>query len=321
MGVVLPDDEPLPAGLEALEDDAEVRVGRVGRDAEDVVAAADTLFVWEFREPVLARSWQRAERLSWVHTASAGVDAVVFPDLVDSDVVVTNTRGVLDDAIAEFVLGAMLLFAKDLHTTLALQREHRWRHRESERLAGKHVLVVGAGSIGRSIARLCRAAGTTVDGLARSARTDDPDFARVGAADELHELLARADFVVISAPLTEATRGMIGARELELMQRSSRLINVGRGPIVDEEALLEALRAGEIAGAALDVFAEEPLPADHPLWDEPGVVVSPHQSGDFVGWREAFTDVFVENFRRWRSGQPLENVVDKAAAVGEANSA
>ncbi len=320
VGVLVPEGNPMPPGLEPLSGEAVVRLVRSREELIDVARDAHVFCVWDFRGQRLREVWPEARQLQWVHTASAGVDAVMFPELAASDVVVTNTRGVLDDAIAEFVLGAMLIFTKGFHTTLALQRDRHWRHRESERLAGRHVVVIGAGSIGRAVARLCRQAGTTVEGVAREPRADDPDFDRVIGSADLHTALPRASFVVVCAPLTAETRGMLGAEEFAALPPGARVINVGRGPVIDEFALLEALRSGHIAGAALDVFETEPLPTDHPFWSMDEVIVSPHMAGDFAGWEEAFSEVFVDNFRRWTRGEPLRNVVDKGRAVAPATS-
>lgn len=310
VGVLVAEGDGMPPGLGVLGSEADLRLTHTTEELAEIIGDAEALCVWEFREPRLAKVWGEAQRLQWVHAASAGVDAIVFPELTDSDVVVTNTRGVLDDAIAEWVLACLLAFVKDLPTTLALQRRRRWRHRETERIAGRRVVVVGAGSIGRSVARLCTATGMRVDGVARRARRDDPDFGTVTTAAGMHDLLAGTDFLVVCAPLTEHTRGLVGAAELAALPRGARLVNVGRGPVVDEGALVEALESGHLAGAALDVFGEEPLPRDHRFWDMEQVIVSPHMAGDFVGWQQAFSEVFVDNFRRWRAGEPLLNVVD-----------
>lgn len=300
-----------PPGLDRIREDAEFRFARDGRELEEEIPGAEALFVWDFRSTELRDAWRRADSLRWVHVAGAGVDAVLFPALVESEVVLTNSRGIFDRSIAEYVLGVMLLFAKDFHRTFDLQRRREWLHRETEMLAGRRLLVVGAGPIGRTIARLARCAGMEADAVARTARSSDEDFGRVYASGELDEALSEADYVVVAAPLTAQTEGMFGSRQFGLMKRGARFINVGRGPIVEEAALLEALRGGEISGAALDVFREEPLPEDHPFWEMSQVIVSPHMSGDFVGWLEALGGLFVENFRRWRRGEELINVVDK----------
>lgn len=317
--VLLPPSDELPPGLDTIRDDADLRIARGPDQLASLIGDTVVVCNWEFRTNHLAAVWDEARRLEWVHTASAGVDAVMFPGLARSDVIVTNTQGVLDDTIAEWVLGVMLLFTKDLHTTLELQRKRLWKHRESERLAGRTAVVVGAGSIGRAVGRLCAAVGMEVKGVARR-RRDDPVFGSVAGIDELSGLLPEADFLVLSTPLTAETRGLVGADELAALPGHARVINVGRGPVIDEGALIDALRSGRVAGAALDVFDEEPLPAEHPYWDMSQVVVSPHQSGDFEGWEEAFSGVFVDNYRRWRKGAPMENVVDKDSLATEAES-
>jgi phosphoglycerate dehydrogenase-like enzyme len=241
------------------------------------------------------------------------VDRLLFPDLVGSSVVVTNSRGIFDRPIAEYVLGLVLAIAKDLPTTLQLQREGSWQHRETQRIDTQCALVIGTGSIGRAVGALLRAAGMSVSGVGRTARGDDADLGVVHAASDLAELLPAADYVVVAAPLTDSTRGMFGAEAFARMKGTAWLVNVGRGALLVEDDLLTALGSGEIGGAALDVFRQEPLPTDHPLWTMPNVIVSPHMSGDFVGWLEALVALFADNVDRWLAGQPLRNEVDKQA--------
>nr|WP_245679582.1 D-2-hydroxyacid dehydrogenase [Actinomadura hibisca] len=278
----------------------------------EALPSADVLFMWHFWSEALADAWPDAGGgPGWVHIASAGVDRLLFPALADGPTVVTNSRGVFDEPIAEYVLGLVLCFAKDLHTTLRLQAGRTWRHRETERLAGARALVVGTGPIGRAVGRTLTAAGLRVSGLGRAARPADPDLGTVWAMDDLHAALAQADYVVLAAPLTARTRGMIDAAALARMRPTARLINVGRGPLVVQDDLVAALRAGRIAGAALDVFEDEPLLAASPLWDMPNVVVSPHMAGDAAGWREALVALFADNLDRHCHRRPLRNVVDK----------
>lgn len=300
-----------PKGMAPVEEAAEVRYTTAGALA-DVLPGADALLVWDFLSTAVPTAWPAADRLRWVHIASAGVDPVMFPELRASDVVLTNSRGVFDDAIAEYVLGVVLAFAKDFTRSRELQAERRWRHRETERVGGRTALVVGTGPIGRAIARMLRAAGMTVAGVGRRARDDDPDFGTVHPSADLAEHAGWADYLVAVAPLTEQTKGMIDRQVLGAMKPTARLVNVGRGELVVTEDLIAALRAGELAGAALDVFESEPLPAESPLWGMPNVLVSPHMSGDFIGWQDALVDVFVDNFARWAAGRPLVNVVDKS---------
>ncbi|MDA8371895.1 MAG: D-2-hydroxyacid dehydrogenase [Nocardiopsaceae bacterium] len=317
--VVLHGDD-LPPGHERFA--ADPRLASVDYVTADHLAealpGARALFVWDLFSAALVAAWPKADSLSWVHAATAGVDNLMFPGMVSSDVVVTNSRGVFDQPMAEYVLGLVLSFAKDFPTSHDLQRSKVWRHRETERVGGKHALVIGTGPIGRAIARQLAAAGMTVEGAGRTVRTSDPDFGTVVAAcldfdgsEGLSGALARADYVVVAAPLTDATRGLIGTRALNRMKPTARLINVSRGQLVVEEELLRALRAGRIAGAALDVFESEPLPESSPLWEAPGVIVSPHMSGDVVGWRNELVDLFADNLDRFLDGRALRNVVDK----------
>lgn len=271
---------------------------------------SDAVFVWDFRSSGLREAWSERSTVQWVHVASAGVDALLFPELQALPVLLTNSRGVFDTAIAEFVLGAVLASAKDLWGTLRLQAAHVWQHRESRLVKGATVVIVGAGAIGRAAARLLNGVGCTTVGVARTAR-EDPDFDRVVALSGFGDELARADYVVVTAPLTDETKGLIDARAFEQMKPGAVFINVGRGPIVDEEALLAALERGALRAAVLDVFCTEPLPSDHPFWARADVVVSPHMCGDYEGFADTLVDLFADNFARWRSGVPLRNLVDK----------
>ncbi|MGX9874579.1 D-2-hydroxyacid dehydrogenase [Streptomyces cellulosae] len=267
---------------------------------------ADVLLVWDFTSHAVRRAWPgEGPRPRWVHTASAGVDHLLCPELAASDTVVTNARGVFDGPIAEYVAGLVLAFAKDLPRTLALQRERTWLHRETRRVAGTRACVVGSGPIGRAVAVTLEALGVRTALVGRAARDG------VHGPEDLDRLLARADWVVAAAPLTEQTRGMFDARRFGLMQPSAHFVNVGRGELVVEEALVGAVRERWIAGAALDVFTAEPLAAGSPLWELEGVVVSPHMSGDTVGWRDELAAQFVELYELWEAGRPLVNVVDK----------
>lgn len=300
-----------PPGMEQVLQTAPVSFAEGGAALEREIPGARALFVWNFRSDELARAWHAADALEWVHVAGAGVDAVLFEELIESGVTVTNSRGVFDRSIAEYVIGTMLMFAKDFRATIEHQREKRWVHRETETLNGKRLLVVGAGPIGREVARLANPLGMRAEGVARTARETDEDFERVISDEDIDAALPEADYVVVAAPLTERTRGMFGAKRFANMKPGARFINVGRGPIVDEAALAAALREERISGAALDVFQNEPLPEDSPLWEDPRVFVSPHMSGDFAGWLDALGELFAENYERWRRGEPLLNVVDK----------
>jgi len=297
-------------GLGGLPGDVRVETVSDEADLRKLLPQADVLVVTDFRTGLLERCWPKQPRLRWVHATSAGVDALMFPALVESDIPITNARGVFDRGIAEYVLGAVLMFAKDTLSNLALQREHRWQHRDTEMIQGAQALVVGAGSIGGEVASLLRAVGMRVTGIARTEREDER-FDQVLAQDQLFACLPQADYVVITAPLTPDTEGLFDQRAFAAMKSGARLINVGRGPIVRTEDLLAALQAQEIGGAALDVFEAEPLPAEHPLWDAPNVMISAHMAGDFRGWQQALGEQFVANFEGWVQGKALFNQVAK----------
>ncbi|WP_228801592.1 D-2-hydroxyacid dehydrogenase [Nocardia puris] len=275
----------------------------------DALRGAQILFVYDFLTSALPGAWHAADRLRWVHMGSTGVDPVLFPEALASDVVITNTRGVFDTAIAEYVLGQILSFAKDLPGSLRLQQRGTWQHRDSERIAGATALIVGTGPIGRAIARLLRAAGMSVRGVGRRARDHDPDFGSVG--DDLFAELPGADYVIAIAPLTPDTRKMFDAKAFAAMKPHARFVNVGRGELVVTDDLVAALAGGAIAGAALDVVDPEPLPPEHPLWQLPNVLITPHNSGDVAGWRDEVVRAFRANFDNWIAARPMENVVDK----------
>ncbi|MFD8549187.1 D-2-hydroxyacid dehydrogenase [Streptomyces sp. NPDC059649] len=273
---------------------------------------ADVLLAWDFTSEAIRAAWpERGPKPRWVHTASAGVDQLLCPALIADDTVVTNARGVFEQPIAEYVAGLVIAMAKDFYGSWELQRQRRWQHRETLRLAGTRAVVVGSGPIGRAIGSTLLALGVKVDLVGRRERPDDPQFGLVHPSDALNRLLPHADWVVCAAPLTDATRGLFGKEAFALMPPRARFVNVGRGPLVVEPDLIAALREWRIAAAALDVFDSEPLPADSPLWDVPHLIVSPHMSGDTLGWRDALAEQFQDNFDRWAAGEPLANVVDK----------
>lgn len=299
-----------PAYVDELDDRVKLRYADEG-SLPDAVEGARAVLVWDYFSTALRDVWPRAGSVEWVHVAAAGVDTLLFDELVESDVVVTNARGVFDRPIAEFVLASILARAKDLRASHDFQRERVWSHRETQRVEGTLALVVGTGGIGREVARLLRALGVSVRGAGRTARADDMDFTAVVASKELAAHVSDVDHLVVAAPLTDQTRGLIDADVLVAMKPTAHVVNIARGPIVDESALVKALEDGQIAAASLDVFENEPLPPDSPLWSMPQVAVSAHMSGDVVGWRDALARQFVDNAERWLAGRPLSNVVDK----------
>lgn len=305
-----PADEP-PPGIERARAQATVHLAS-DRDAlARYLPESDILLVTDFRTDALAEVWHTADRLQWIHATSAGVDQLMFDALRKSDVMVTNARGFFDRSIAEYVLGVILAFAKDTRGNINYQRRHEWCHRDTQTIAHKQALVVGAGSIGHEIGSICRCVGMRVSGVASSQRPGDGIFDQIHATADLHTHLPEADYVIIAAPLNAGTRGLFDDDAFAAMKPGARLINVGRGPIVQTDALLRALDNENIAGAALDVFEQEPLPSNHPLWAHDNVLMSAHMAGDFIGWREALIDQFLDNFARWQYGEPLFNQVEK----------
>jgi phosphoglycerate dehydrogenase-like enzyme len=315
---VLCRDHDRPPGLDALPADV------VYTDASGLptaIAGCDALLLWDFFSSGLRSAWPYANRLRWIHVASAGVDAILFDELVVSDVVLTNARGIFDRPIAEYVLAAVLAHAKQLHASRDLQRQRVWQHRQTRSIAGQQALVVGTGGIGRATARLLRAAGMQVRGAGRRPIADDPDLGTVVASDELGRHVADVDHLVVAAPLTRQTAGMIDAEVLAAMKPGAHVINIGRGPQIDETALLEALDSGRGITATLDVFATEPLPVDHPFWVRDDVIISPHLAGDTEGWRDRLAAQFVQIAGRWLDGRPLINVVDKDRGYSRSGAA
>lgn len=297
-----------PPGLDGL--DVEFRYCAADGLA-DAVHGANALLLWDYFSRAVKDAWPHADRLEWIHITAAGVDTLLFDELRASDVVVTNARGVFDRAIAEYVLGAVIAYAKRSLASFDLQRQQIWRHRETRSVTGANALVVGTGGIGREIGRLLRAAGMEVRGAGRRPVADDPDFGVIVDSTDLAAEVGWCDHLILAAPLTPATHGIVDGTVLAAMKPDAHLVNIARGPMVDEAALLAALTERRIGGATLDVFDTEPLPQGHPLWNAPNTVVTPHMSGDAVGWREALAEQFATNARRWLAGEPLLNVVDK----------
>jgi phosphoglycerate dehydrogenase-like enzyme len=271
----------------------------------------EILLGWNFRGKELEQQWQHAHNLRWIHWCGAGVDAVLFDGLRNSDVELTNARGIFDHAMAEYVLGYMLAEVKDFRTTLQNQFDHQWNYRTNGKLEGDRVLIFGVGSIGREIARVLNKLGLKVSGVGRAERNHDPDFIKVFSSSDVGEALADADWVIGILPSTSSTEQYFDGAFFERMNNHARFINVGRGKAVVEADLLGALTNGSIAGAMLDVFEIEPLGNDDPLWDVPNLFISPHISGDYHGHTEDLVNLFIQNLDRYLAGKSLRNVVDK----------
>ncbi|MDP1990675.1 MAG: D-2-hydroxyacid dehydrogenase [Syntrophales bacterium] len=255
---------------------------------------------------------ERTSRLKWIQTMSAGVDRLPG-EILKSHVRIATAGGLHRTPMGEVVLEMMLMFAKDAPSCLLMKQAREWRRFRPKLLKGQIVGILGLGVIGREIARLCKAFDMTVTGIRRSAGPEHPfpEVDRVYPRERLPELLAESDFVVLALPLTKETKGMIGEKELREMKPSACLINVARGAIVDEGALLRALEDKWIAGAGLDVFIQEPLPPESKFYELSNVIFSPHISGDMPDYEIRATEIFCENLRRYLAGESFLHEVDK----------
>ncbi len=273
----------------------------------------------------------RAPHLCWVHSATSGVERALTPAALGRDIVVTNARGVFSRPIAEHVLLMILAVSRHMPQLLELQHERTWQPLEGRELRDLTIGVIGYGSLGRAVASLATAFGSRVVALRRNPAAGDsiagdatagddedrflvePRLARVFGPDGLHALLGESDVVVLAAPLTSATESLIDEAALAAMKPGAWLVNVARGRLVDDHALIRALTDGRIGGAALDTFRDEPLPQSSPLWDLPNVIVTPHTSWSSGRVLDRSVDLFCDNLRRFRAGEALRNVVDRTA--------
>jgi phosphoglycerate dehydrogenase-like enzyme len=256
-----------------------------------------------------------ASRLRWVHSLSAGVEKILFPELLASPVILTNARGVFKRSLAEFAIAAALFFVKDFRRLVQSQEAGTWEQFEMEEVHDKVMGIVGYGETGRACAERAQALGMRILGLRRRPElsTGDPRVKAVFGPDRLHDFLAQCDYVVLSAPSTPQTRRLIGAAEFAVMKASGVLINIGRGSLVDEAAMIDALQHGQIRGAALDVYETEPLPPGHPMYRLKNLLLCPHCADHTPNFLELDMECFIQNLQRFLRGEPLMNVVDKDA--------
>ena len=265
-----------------------------------------------------------ASNLRWLQFPGAGVDSLRPTGLLDADsgVTITTASGIHAASISEYVFGSMLMFNRSWPEMVRLQDRHIWPRNSSwYNLGGRELVdqtlgIIGLGSIGRQIAHLGKAFGMRVIATRRSASEADqqqePDVDQLYPMSQLHEVLQQSDYVVLAVPLTSETENLIGEPELRAMRRNAYLVNIARGKVIDEDALIRALREQWIAGAGLDVTAEEPLPSESPLYAMPNVILTPHISGESEHYERRLADLFADNLRRYRSGQPLRNQYDPA---------
>jgi phosphoglycerate dehydrogenase-like enzyme len=292
--------------------------------AEAHLGDAEVMITWSLRPEQVAR----AHKLRWVHSTAAAVHALLTPELIASDIVITNASIVHGTTVAEHAMAMLLALARRLPSAVRFQQRHQWaqeglwaEYPPPRRLQGSVLGLVGVGAIGGEIARLGLACGMKVLAVRRSPwrGADFLESVPAGGAlqvygiGRLDDVLAQSEFLVLATPLTPVTRGLIGSEQLRKMKRDGYLVNVGRGALVDEAALVDAIRQGQLGGAALDVFEHEPLPPESPLWDLPAVLITPHAGGMAAGLWERHYDLFAENMRRYLAGEPLLHVVDKSA--------
>jgi phosphoglycerate dehydrogenase-like enzyme len=308
--------EPQLAKLEQLPRETSLAVGLTAEAFERTAPDASVIFSWAFSRKLLREVFAMSPQVRWVHTRSAGIDNLLFPELVQSPAVVTNGSGVFSQSLGEFVLGAILYFAKDFRRLVRSQMAGAWDPWEGvEEISGQTAGIVGYGDIGRAVATRVRAMGMRVLGMTRRGPllyNVDPLVNQIFGPDDRLRMIEQCDYIVVAAPLTAQTRGLIGEAEFAAMKPNAVVINVGRGPVIDEAAMVRALSEKRIKGAALDVFDTEPLPQGHPFYLLDNVLLSPHCADHTADWLDAAMSFFVANYERYRSGQPLLNVVDKS---------
>jgi phosphoglycerate dehydrogenase-like enzyme len=285
-------------------------------DSSSALAAApknaEVILHWDGPRDLLRSAFLANPDVRWVHSRAAGLDNLLFPELIESPVVLTNGTGVFSQSLGEFALAAILYFAKDFPRMIRNQRAGRWEQFDVDEIAGQTVGIVGYGDIGRAAARRVHAMGMHVLALKRHAPSAaDPLIEQFYGPQELSAMLARCDYVVVAAPLTPETRHMIGDAAFAAMKPSAVIINIGRGPVIDQAALVRALESRQIRGAGLDVFEKEPIPPGDPMYTFENVLLSPHCADHTRDWLDQAMRFFLQQYDRFCNGQPLENIVEK----------
>lgn len=301
------------AYLERLPDGMSMAVGNTPDAFRNLAPDADAILLWWPPRGLLDQVLAMTPRVRWIHSPAAGLDGLLSPAVMASPATLTNGRGVFSQSLGEFALAAILFFAKDLRRMVRSQQAGRWDPFDVDEIRFQTLGIVGYGDIGRACAQRAKAFGMRVLGLRKrpAESQGDPWADQVYGLSQLEEMLPLCDYVIAAAPLTPETRGMIGDAAFAVMKPEAVLINVGRGPVVDEAALARALESGRIRGAALDVFEVEPLPAGHPFYRLENVLLSPHCADHTRDWLDQAMLFFLDNFARYRAGQPLLNIVDK----------
>jgi phosphoglycerate dehydrogenase-like enzyme len=305
--------EPQLAILRGLPPDTAVVVGNSVEDFATAARDASVILNWSGSLDLFREVFRRSPNVRWIHSRSAGLDRTLFPELIESPVTLTNGTGVFSCSLAEFALAAILYFAKDFRRMVRNQMACVWEPFDVLPVSGRTVGIVGYGDIGRAVATRAVALGMTVLALKRHAPLTnlDPLVEQVYGPAGRMEMISRCDYVVVAAPLTSETRAMIAEPEFAAMKPTAVVINVGRGPVIKEEALLGALSTGRIKGAALDVFDHEPLPGNHLFYKLETVLLSPHCADHTPDWLDQAMQFFLAQFERFQKNEPLMNVVDK----------
>jgi phosphoglycerate dehydrogenase-like enzyme len=310
-----PGDAPLPS-VDGLRQTANVVVADSAETSHGVAGHVEVILNWSGSLSLIREIFLMCRHLRWIHSRSAGLERTLFPELIASDVMLTNGSGVFSPSLGEFALAAILYFAKDLRRMIRSQMAGLWQPFDVTMISGQTLGIVGYGDIGRAVATRARALGMNVLGLKRhiaAQRQPDPLVDRIYGSDQRLEMLSRCDYIVVAAPLNMETRGLIGEAEFAAMKQNAVVINVGRGPVISEAAMIKALSEHKIRGAALDVFDEEPLPAGHPFYSLENVLLSPHCADHTPDWLDNAMLFFIAQLERYRHGETLLNIVNKTA--------
>jgi phosphoglycerate dehydrogenase-like enzyme len=306
--------EPQLRHLEELPPGTGIAAGLTLEAFRNAAPQASIIFSWTLSYELLRQVLPMAPRVRWIHTRAAGIDRLLFPELIGSPALLTNGSGVFSSSLGEWVLGAILYFAKDFRRLIRNQEAARWDPSTVAEICGQTLGIIGYGDIGRAIATRAKPMGMRILGITRRGPllyNMDPLVSQIYAPADRIRMIEQCDYIVIAAPLTAETRGLIGEAEFAAMKPDAVVINVGRGPVIDEGSLVRALTEKRIKGAALDVYDCEPLPQGHPLYYLDNVLLSPHCADHTAGWLEDAMRFFVAQFERFRKGEPLLNVVDK----------
>jgi phosphoglycerate dehydrogenase-like enzyme len=300
--------------LDTLRPSVHIVVGDSLGAFENFLASASIIFNWSGALPLFRAIFTKCPQLRWVHSRSVGLDRSMFPELIESPVTLTNGAGVFSPSLGEFALASILYFAKDFRRMIRNQMAGEWEQFDVQHISGHTVGIVGYGDIGRAVAVRVNAMGMKVLALKRHPHrspSPDPFILRTYSPDQRVEMISRCDYIVVAAPLTAETRGMIAEPEFSVMKPTAVVINVGRGPVIDESALVRALSTNRIKGAALDVFDQEPLPSGHPFYKLENVLLSAHCADHTPDWLDNAMHFFISQFERFQRNEPLLNIVEK----------